>query len=317
MKKKPVQVIVSTLFAGTILFSTPIITGVTAESAKANSQEDTSSDFADVPQSYWAWEWIEALYQNGVTTGCSIDPPMYCPEDPVTRAQMAVFLLRARHGATYTPPTVGSSTGFNDVPTTYWAAAWIKQLAVEGITTGCGGGNYCPEDPVTRAQMANFLLRAKHGAGYIPPAVGGSTGFNDVSIQYWAADWIKQLAAEGITTGCGNGNYCPEDPVTRAQMAVFLVKTFNLPIIVRGVTKLPGPPGIAPFIDVAIDPTNDQNIYLSNFGHVFISHDGGLSWKDIPIKKYFPLIVEGISDIEISNSNPSIVYITGHSCVKR
>jgi len=58
--------------------------------------------------------------------------------------------------------------------------------------------------------------------------VGGSTGFNDISTEYWAAAWIKQLAAEDITTGCGNGNYCPEDPVTRAQMAVFLVRTFDL-----------------------------------------------------------------------------------------
>jgi hypothetical protein len=77
--------------------------------------------------------------------------------------------------------------------------------------------------------MAVFLLRAKHGAGYIPPTVGGSTGFNDVSADYWAAAWIKQLAAEGITGGCGTGIYCPENPVTRAQMAVFLVRTFNLP----------------------------------------------------------------------------------------
>ncbi|PKN93180.1 MAG: hypothetical protein CVU44_12185, partial [Chloroflexi bacterium HGW-Chloroflexi-6] len=46
---------------------------------------------------------------------------------------------------------------------------------------------------------------------------------------YWAAAWIKQLAAEGITGGCGAGNYCPDRPVTRAQMAVFLVKAFNLP----------------------------------------------------------------------------------------
>ena len=77
--------------------------------------------------------------------------------------------------------------------------------------------------------MAVFLLRAKHGAVYMPPTVGASTGFNDVSVAHWAAAWIKQLAAEGITTGCGGGNYCPEDPVTRAQMAVFLVRTFNLP----------------------------------------------------------------------------------------
>ena len=142
---------------------------------------------------------------------------------------MAVFLLRGIHGSSYNPPAVSGSTGFSDVPTSYWAAAWIKQLAAEGITGGCGAGTYCPEESVTRAQMAVFLLRAKHGSSYSPPAVGVSTGFGDVSTSYWAGAWVKQLVAEGITAGCGANTYCPESPVTRAQMAVFLVKTFNLP----------------------------------------------------------------------------------------
>ncbi len=74
--------------------------------------------------------------------------------------------------------------------------------------------------------MAVFLLRAKYGPGFLPPDPTGV--FNDVSIGSFADRWIEQLAAEGITGGCGNGNYCPGDPVTRAQMAVFLVRTFNL-----------------------------------------------------------------------------------------
>jgi hypothetical protein len=147
----------------------------------------------------------------------------------VTRAQMAVFLLRGIHGSSYHPPAVGSSTSFDDVSTTHWAATWIKQLAVERITSGCGSGDYCPESSVTRAQMAVFLLRAKYGSGYTPSAVGAGTGFGDVPPDHWAAAWVKQLAAEGITGGCGHGNYCPNSAVTRAQMAVFLVKTFDLP----------------------------------------------------------------------------------------
>jgi hypothetical protein len=185
--------------------------------------------FADVPSGYWAQIFIERLYMAGITGGCATSPLRYCPEDTVTRAQMAVFLLRGRHGSSYTPPAVGSTTGFGDVPTNYWAGAFIKQLAAEGITSGCGGGNYCPEQPVTRAQMAVFLLKAKYGAGYLPPAVGAGTGFGDVPPSYWAAAFIRQLVAEGITVGCGGGNYCPETPVTRAQMAVFLVRTFSLP----------------------------------------------------------------------------------------
>lgn len=144
---------------------------------------------------------------------------------------MAVFLLRGIHGPYYTPPYVGSSTGFNDVPTTHWAAAWIKQLAAEGITGGCSSYPplYCPDAYTTNAQMSVFLLRSKYGSWYTPPPVGSSTGFNDVSTSYWAAAWIKQLKNEGITTGCGNNNYCPETNVSRAHMAGLLVRTFNLP----------------------------------------------------------------------------------------
>ena len=74
--------------------------------------------------------------------------------------------------------------------------------------------------------MAVFLLRAKYGAGYAPPAATGV--FADVPLGAFAVDWIEQLAIEGITSGCGGGNYCPGDSVTRAQMAVFLVRTFEL-----------------------------------------------------------------------------------------
>jgi hypothetical protein len=77
--------------------------------------------------------------------------------------------------------------------------------------------------------MAVFLLKAKNGASFTPPAVGASTGFTDVPVDAFAAAFIKQLVADGITSGCGIGIYCPNDSVTRAQMAVFLVKAFNLP----------------------------------------------------------------------------------------
>ncbi len=181
--------------------------------------------FTDVPVTHWAWSWIEALYAAGITGGCSTNPPMYCPDSSVTRAQMAVFLERGMNGSTYTPPAA-TGTVFTDVPADYWAAAWIEQLFADGITAGCGTNLYCPEDVVTRDQMAIFLLRAEHGATYTPPPAAGV--FADVPIDYWAAAWIEQLASEGITAGCGGGNYCPAQPVTRAEMAVFLVRTFNL-----------------------------------------------------------------------------------------
>jgi hypothetical protein len=188
------------------------------------------SIFDDVPASYWASSWIERLYHAGITSGCSLSPLLYCPEDSVTRAQMAKFLELGIHGAGYTPPA-GTGNVFVDVPLSYWAVNWIERLYADGITSGCLTSplSYCPDQAVTRDQMAKFLLIARHGAGYTPPAVGGSTGFGDVPTSYWAAPWIKQLAAEGITSGCGGGNYCPGQVVTRSQMAKFLVLTFGLP----------------------------------------------------------------------------------------
>ena len=137
------------------------------------------------------------LAAEGITAGCG--GGKFCPGTAVTRDQMAVFLLKAKHGTSYVPPV---ATGvFTDVLTNYWAAAWIEQLAAEGITGGCNSNplQYCPSAPVTRDQMAVFLLKAKHGAAYVPPKAAGV--FEDVPVTYWAADWIERLAAEGITSG--------------------------------------------------------------------------------------------------------------------
>jgi hypothetical protein len=151
---------------------------------------------------------------------------MYCPEATVSRAQMAIFILRGEHGSAYIPPAATGAM-FGDVSTSTFGAAWIEQFSKEGITAGCGGGLYCPDINVTRAQMAIFLLKGEHGSAYVPPVATGK--FPDVPVGSFAADWIEQLSAEGITSGCGNGLYCPNTDVTRAQMAVFLVKTFSLP----------------------------------------------------------------------------------------
>jgi hypothetical protein len=101
------------------------------------------------------------------------------------------------------------------------------ELAARNITGGCGGSNYCPDAPVSREQMAVFLLTTREPPGYVPPACTSAT-FSDVPCSSPFARWIYELVARGITSGCGGGNYCPVSPVTRGQMAVFLVATFGL-----------------------------------------------------------------------------------------
>jgi hypothetical protein len=138
---------------------------------------------------------------------------------------MAVFLLKAKFGGGYAPPAASGAV-FADVPPGAFAGAWIEDLAASGVTSGCGGPLYCPDAAVTRAQMAVFLLKARHGSDYVPPAATGV--FADVPVSDAYAPWIEELALEGVTAGCGAGNYCPASPNTRGQMAVFLEKTFGL-----------------------------------------------------------------------------------------
>ena len=115
---------------------------------------------------------------------------------------------------------------FGDVPCSHTFATWIQELAVRGITTGCGGGNYCPGSPITREQMSAFILRA---LGEFSPPPPSMQRFLDVPPTSPFYAFIDRLAALGITAGCGGGNYCPGRPVTRAEMAVFLVSAFNIP----------------------------------------------------------------------------------------
>ncbi len=173
--------------------------------------------------------YIEAIAAEGITKGCN--PPTndrYCPGDSVTRGQMAAFLVRALDLPAGQTDLFGDDDGsvFEDD---------IDRLATAGITKGCNppdNDRYCPDDPVTRGQMAAFLVRA---FGYEQGAGSDSFGDDDGSV---FEDDIDLLATAGITKGCNppdNDRFCPDDLVRRDQMASFLGRALGLqPIAVGG-----------------------------------------------------------------------------------
>ena len=187
-------------------------------------QRLTPYTFTDVPPTNGFWRFVESISAAAITSACGATT--YCPDAGISRAQMAVFLLLSKYGQTYQPPPA-TGTVFNDVPANSFAAAWIERLYAEGITGGCGGGNFCPGSPVTREQMAVFLLATKEGISYNPPPCTGM--FTDVPCSSPFSRWIEEIARRGITAGCAPNLYCPTAPVTRGQMAVFITATFSLP----------------------------------------------------------------------------------------
>ena len=178
---------------------------------------------------------IETIFHNQVSVGCH-DGTVFCPTDPTTRQEMAVFLLKASQGSSFHPPACAGI--FSDVPCTPGVGFpdWIENLYNRGITAGCQlPGDplmYCPTRDVLRSEMAVFLLKASQGSSYDPPDCAGI--FSDVPCTPGVgfSDWIEDIYNRGITSGCqAPGDplmYCPDNNILRQEMAVFLVKTFGL-----------------------------------------------------------------------------------------
>jgi hypothetical protein len=184
--------------------------------------------FTDVPSGNSAFGFIEFMYQAGFTSGCQTVPSLYCPNDPISRGQMAVFLERSKRGANFTRTPTGAY--FSDVTVSTPFAGFIEQLSIDGITSGCTGGMppaFCPGSPVSRAAMVKFLLKAKCGSAYTPNTPM-SNPFTDVSNADPFLPFIYKAYTLGITSGCVASplQFCPLASVTRAQMAIFIYNAF-------------------------------------------------------------------------------------------
>jgi trimeric autotransporter adhesin len=120
---------------------------------------------------------------------------------------------------------VGDS--FTDVQASSGFYRFIETLFHRGVTGGCATNQYCPTTATTREQMAAFVLVAKEGAGYNPPACAPPNTFTDVPETSPFCKFIEELAARGVVAGCATNQYCPTSPVQRNQMAVFVLRTLD------------------------------------------------------------------------------------------
>ena len=210
------------------------------------------TSFTDLPTSDVSYPFVENIYHNQVTVGCA--PGKFCPGDFTPRWQMAVFLSRAilRLGAAIPPSgTVGSSpyscasggiSLFTDVAPTDVGCPGIHYIYSRAVTIGCAPGKYCPDDLTPRWQMAVFLARAMLGPGVPIPATGtvpapyncsagGTSLFTDVAPTDVGCPGIHYIYSQAVTTGCAPGKYCPDDLTPRWQMAIFLVRAFQISML--------------------------------------------------------------------------------------
>ncbi len=163
------------------------------------------ADFLDVPPSQLFHNAVEKIFRAGITTGCNAGS--YCPDAAVTRDQMAIFLLRGKHGSSFAP-AAGDRNGFRRRRRRRLRGA-VDRAAPDGTDHHrLRDGQLLPGAVVNRASMAVMLLRAKHGGSYQPPAAVGL--FDDVPASDPFARWIEQLLHEGITGGMRGRRFLSE-----------------------------------------------------------------------------------------------------------
>jgi murein DD-endopeptidase MepM/ murein hydrolase activator NlpD len=206
---------------------TPTPTRTPSPTLGPTPTRDPSQVFGDVPPSYWAYDYINALYNAGYVAGCSTTPRLYCPEQTLLRSESAVFVLRGAYGAITDPPyPPPAKATFKDVKPSFWGYGWIESLWKDGFTSGCGTNPlvYCPNQKHTRAEGSVFFLRIKNGIGYTPPPATGL--FTDVDTGEWYAPWVEAAYAQGLLPACSASplKICPNGDLNRAWAAYMMVQ---------------------------------------------------------------------------------------------
>ena len=195
-----------------------------------------SAGYGDVDPSSTHAGNIGFLADEGIFVDTECDTG-FCPRDALERWVMAVWLVRILDGR---DPS-RRQTRFADVDADSWWAAHTERLAELGVTLGCvtEPARFCPDDTVTRAQMASFLVRA------FELSEAQSAGFSDVPAGSAHRSSIDALTAAGVTVGCDTNprQYCPGQRVTRAQMASFVqrsIETTTTRLLTVGLARFAG-----------------------------------------------------------------------------
>ncbi len=182
--------------------------------------------FSDCSPQHWAFGYVEACAQAGVVAGYG--EGAYAPGEPVTRAQMAVYIARALAGSDEAVPSGPPSPSFTDLPADHWAYRHVEYAVAQGVVAGYPEGDYRPALQVDRGQMAVYIARARRWIAMDDDLATAPELFPDVPAGHWAGLAIQACLSNRVVSGYDDGLYRPDWTVTRDQMAVYITRAFQL-----------------------------------------------------------------------------------------
>jgi peptidoglycan DL-endopeptidase CwlO len=173
-------------------------------------------EYSDVPDNYWAYNEIKDLSTQGIIDGFHNEPSIFKPNQLITRAEAAKMLSE-----TFNLEATSTQT-YIDVDSSHWAYDYIAAATSNGLFEGYDNGEFKPNDPITRGEIAALFTRA-----FNLPSQHTAETFTDLKESHWAYDDIQTLSASSITTGYSNQTFKPSKQTTRSEFTVFLYRALN------------------------------------------------------------------------------------------
>jgi hypothetical protein len=184
--------------------------------------------FADTALNAWRAD-IEGLRGSGLTPGCAgVGGTVFCPDAPVSRGSMAVWIVKALKGNSYEPV---AAHFFPDEPTSLGWGPYLDEFKRLGLSPGCqgeGGSLFCPFADVSRGSMSVWLVKGLMGSSFVPPAPTGV--FVDSPVAHVWTPYIELFRLMGISPGCsgeGGSTFCTNSSITRSAAAAWLQRAFR------------------------------------------------------------------------------------------
>lgn len=187
------------------------------ETPAAPKLETSAQIFFNDLTGHWAADYINQLYQSGVVSGKSAG--IFEPDGLITRAELTkIAILAFGHSVN----TTVDHHPFGDVPANSWFAPYVEEAKRLGFVAGYASGGFGPNDFVNRAAALKILL----GSAGID-VTGSTTTFPDIPKDAWFAPYVGFAQVKNLIAGYSNGNFGPNDPMTRAQVAKVVVKLLD------------------------------------------------------------------------------------------
>lgn len=183
--------------------------------------------FEDVPATYWGYDYIMDLYNNGIVNG--VTATQFMPESNVTRAEftkMAVGIFGLTATSTVSP--------FSDVSDSDWFAPYVIAASEAGIVQGITDTEFGPDENITREQMATII-----GRQYGTTSTEAVSFTDTASIESYALPYVAALVEAGYLTGDENGAFNPKNNATRAESAALLDRVYVSVKVVPEATAAP------------------------------------------------------------------------------